>query len=137
MIATINKLLLAGKKSLSEMHLRKPGFTYRACGTFRKYKERTKKILKTGDLRNIYEKELDKVCFQYYMASGDFKDLIRRTAADKVLRNKACNIAKNPKCYGYQRIITLMVYTFVNEKFQVEPLRLETNLQLKKILIEK
>ena len=51
------------------------------------------------------------------MASGDFKYLTRRTAADKVLRNKASNIAKNPKCYGYQGIITSMVYIFVNEKF--------------------
>ena len=29
------------------------------------------------------------------MAYGDFKDLARRTASDKVLRNKAFNIAKN------------------------------------------
>ena len=35
------------------------------------------------------------------MASGDFKDWPRRTAADKVLRDKALNIAKNPKCNGY------------------------------------
>ena len=31
------------------------------------------------------------------MAYGDFKDLARRTASDKVLRNKAFNIAKNIK----------------------------------------
>ena len=31
------------------------------------------------------------------MAYGDFKDLTRRTASDKVLRDKAFNIAKNPK----------------------------------------
>ena len=37
------------------------------------------------------------------MAYGDFKDLARRTASDKVLRNKAFNIAKNPKYDGYQR----------------------------------
>ena len=36
------------------------------------------------------------------MAYGDFKDLNRRTAADKVLRYKAFNIAKNPKYDGYQ-----------------------------------
>ena len=44
------------------------------------------------------------------MAYGDFKDLPRRTASDKVLRyNKAFNIAKNPKYDGYQRDFALMV----------------------------
>ena len=31
------------------------------------------------------------------MAYGDFVDLAKRTASDKVLRNKAFDIAKNPK----------------------------------------
>ena len=35
------------------------------------------------------------------MAYGDFKDLAKRTAADKVLRGKAFNIAKDPKYDGY------------------------------------
>ena len=35
------------------------------------------------------------------MAYGDFKDLNRRTAADKVLRDKVFNIAKNPKYDGH------------------------------------
>ena len=39
-----------------------------------------------------------------------FKDLPRRTAADKVLRDKAFNIAKNPKYDRYQRGPALMVY---------------------------
>ena len=37
------------------------------------------------------------------MAYGDFKELTRRTASDKILRDKAFNIAKNPKYGGYQR----------------------------------
>ena len=37
------------------------------------------------------------------MAYGDFKDLNRRTAADKVLRDKAFNIAKNANYDGYQQ----------------------------------
>ena len=28
----VNKFLLAGDKSILEMHLRQPGFTYSACG---------------------------------------------------------------------------------------------------------
>ena len=47
------------------------------------------------------------------MAYGDFKDLNRRTFADKVLRDKAFNIAKDPKCDGYQRCLASMVYNFL------------------------
>ena len=50
------------------------------------------------------------------MAYGDFKDLARRTAADKVLRDKAFNIAKNPKCDGYQRGLAYIVYKFFDKK---------------------
>ena len=46
------------------------------------------------------------------MAYGGFKDLARRTASDKVLKDKAFNIAKNPKYDGYQREIVSMVYKF-------------------------
>ena len=46
----------------------------------------------TGDLRYIYRNELDKAYFQHDMAYGDFKDLAKRTAADKILRDKAFNI---------------------------------------------
>ena len=52
---------------------------------------------KTGDTSYIYKNEPDKACFQHDMAYGDFKDLKRRTFSDKVLRDKAFNIAKNPK----------------------------------------
>ena len=49
------------------------------------------------------------------MAYGDFKDLKRRTASDKVLRDKAFNITKNPKCDGYQRGLASMVYKFFDK----------------------
>ena len=41
------------------------------------------------------------------MAYGDFKDLAIRTASDKVLREKAFNIAKNPKYEGYRKVLFL------------------------------
>ena len=44
------------------------------------------------------------------MAYGDFKDLARRTTSDNVLRDKAFNIAKNPKYDGYQRGLSSVVY---------------------------
>ena len=53
------------------------------------------------------------------MAYGYFKDLKKRTAADKVLRDKAFNIAKNPKYDGYQRELDSMVYKFFDKKTKV------------------
>ena len=50
------------------------------------------------------------------MAYGDFKDIKRRTASDKILRDKAFNIAKNPKYDGYQRGLASMVYRFSDKK---------------------
>ena len=50
------------------------------------------------------------------MAYGDFKDLKKRTAADKVLRDKAFNIAKDPKYGGYQRGLASMVYEYFDKK---------------------
>ena len=50
------------------------------------------------------------------MAYGDFKDLAKRTAPDKVLKNEAFNIAKNPKYDGYQRGLASMIYKFFDKK---------------------
>ena len=50
------------------------------------------------------------------MAYGDFKDLKGRAFSDKVLRDKALNIAKNLKYDGYQRGLASMVYTFFDKK---------------------
>ena len=56
---------------------------YLHCGLFIKNKERMKKNFKeTGNSRYIYQKELNKSCFQQYLSYGDFKDLPRKTAAD-------------------------------------------------------
>ena len=111
----VNKFLLAGDKFMPEMHLKQPGFTYSACGPFTKNKERIQKFKETGDTSYIYRSELDKACFQHDMAYGDFKDLARKRASDKFLRDKAFNIAKNPKYYGYQRGLASMVYKFFDK----------------------
>ena len=50
------------------------------------------------------------------MTYGDFKDLTRRTVSDKILRDKAFNIAKNPKFDGYQGGLASMIYNFYDEK---------------------
>ena len=92
----VNKFLLAGDTFMPEMHLKQPRFTYSACGPFTKNKERIQKFKETGDTIYIYKNELDKACFEHDMAYGGFKDLARRTASGKVLRDKAFTIAKNP-----------------------------------------
>ena len=61
-----------------------------------KTKKEFKNLKKTGGTKYIHRNELDKACFQDNMAYGDCKDLARRTASDKVLRDKAFNIPKNP-----------------------------------------
>ena len=68
--------------------------------------------MKTGNTDFIYKNELDKACFQHDMVYGNFKDLARRTDSDKVLRDKAFKIAKNPKYDGYQRGLVSMVNKF-------------------------
>ena len=112
----VKKFLLAGHKFMPEMHLKQPGFNCCACESFTKNKERIQKSLKTGDTSYIYKNELDKACFQHGMVYGDFKYLARRTTSDKILRDKAFNIAKNPKYGGYQRGLASMVYKFFDEK---------------------
>ena len=75
----VNRFLLAGDKFMPQAHLRqpatlgKPGFTYSELD------------------------ELDKTCFSHNAAYFDSKNLAKRTAADKVLRNKAFSIAKDPR----------------------------------------
>ena len=112
----INKFLLAGDKFMPEMHLRQPQFVYSACGPFTRHKERIKEFKRTGDTRYIYRNELDKACFQLDSAYADHKNLINRTEADKVLRDKAYDIAKNPEYGGYQRGLASMVYNFFDKK---------------------
>ena len=122
----VNKFLLAGDKFMPEMHLKQPKFTYSACGPFTKNKERNNKFKETGDTTYNYKNELDKACFQHEIVYGYFKDLKRRTFSDKVLRDKAFNIAKNPKYQsikgikekypGYQRGLASMVYKFFDKK---------------------
>ena len=56
---------------------------------------------------------LAKACFQHDMAYGDFKDLKRRRASDKVLWDKTF---KNPKYDGYQRGLASMVYKRFDKK---------------------
>ena len=68
---------------MSKMHLKQPGFTYSACTPFTKNKERIEKYIKMGNTDYIYKNDLDKACFQHDMAYGKFKDLNKRTQAER------------------------------------------------------
>ena len=110
----INKFLLAGDRFMPEMHLRQPQFTYSACGPFTKHKQRIQKFKETTNF--IYKNELDKACFAHDAAYSDSKDLTERAIADKILKNRAFNIAKDQKYDGYQRAFASMVYKYFDKK---------------------
>ena len=113
-----------------EMHLKHPEFIYSTCRPFTKNKERIQRLKWTGDSRYIYKNELDKACFQHDTAYRDFKDLARRTTSDKVLRDKAIHIPKDPKYDGYQRGFAAMVYGFFDKKSSGSGIKSIPNKQL-------
>ena len=67
----------------------------------------------TGNTNFIYENELDKASFQHGMIYCKPKDLAKTTQSDKVLRDKAFEIASDPKYDVYQRGLASMVYEFL------------------------
>ena len=121
----VNKFLLAGDKFMPEMHLKQTGFTYSGCRPFTKDKEIIQKFKDYS--RYIYKNELDKTCFQRDVPHGDFKDLAKRTASDKVLRDEVFNIAKNSKYDEYEISLTSMVYKFFDKKPLVVVLLIKVN----------
>ena len=86
--------------------------------------------MQTRNTEFINKNELDKACFQHDMAYGKSKDFARRTQSDKVLRDKAFEIASNPKYDGYQRGLASMVYTFFDKISSESSVDAEPNYQL-------
>ena len=72
--------------------------------------------METGNTDFSYRNELDKACFQHYMAYSKSKDLVKRTQSNKVLKDKAFKIASDPTYDGYQRRLASMVYKFFDKK---------------------
>ena len=52
-----------------------------------------RKFKETGDSIYVYQNDLDKTCIQHDMTYGNFKDLAKSTASNKILSDKAFNIA--------------------------------------------
>ena len=82
---------------MPEMHLRQLGLAYTACILFTNNKESIQKFKETWNFWYIYQNKLDKAFFQHGIAYRDFKDSTRRTSSDKILRDKAFDIAKHFK----------------------------------------
>ena len=76
---------------------------------------KSKNLKKARDSSYMYKNELDKIYFQHDMAYGNFKNLPRTAASDKILRVKALNIAKNMKYGRYQRGLVSMGYKFFDK----------------------
>ena len=89
---------------MPEMNLDNPDLHIVLVDHVQKTKKKYKNV-KRQDLRYIYQNKLDKVCFQ-----------IRRKSSDKILRDKAFDIAKNPKYDQYQRGFASMIYEFFDKK---------------------
>ena len=73
-----------------------------------------KKLIQTGNTDYIYKNDLDKACLQHDMAYSKYKGLNKTTQSDKVLRDKAFEIASNPKYDDCQRELASMVYSLQN-----------------------
>ena len=82
MIKIVNNFLLAGDKFIPEFHVKQPGFTYIACGLFRKHCERIPKSRETGNLKYLYRNKLEKAFFAHDAAYSDSKDLAKTTVSD-------------------------------------------------------
>ena len=86
--------------------------------------------MQTEDTNYIYRNELHQASFQHVMAYGKYKDLERRTQSDKVLKDKAFEIANNPKYKGYQGGLASMVYKFFDKKSKGTGIKSMPNQQL-------
>ena len=103
-------------KFIPKLHLRQPGFTDSTFRQFTKHHERIQKFKETGDLHYIYKKKLDKACRAHDEAYANSKDLTKSTISDKILKDRDCKIALNPKYDGYQRGLVSKFYKFFLRK---------------------
>ena len=70
----------------------------------------------TGNLKHLYTNDLEKACFAHDAAYSDSEDLAKRTISDKIVKDKASEIARNHKYYGYQTLLASMVYRCFDKK---------------------
>ena len=112
----IKGFLLNGDKFMPELHLKQPGFTYCACGPFTKHGERIQKFREADNLKHLYRNGLGKACFAHDATYSVSKNLAKRTISDKILKDKASEIARERKYDVYQRALASMIYKFFDNK---------------------
>ena len=99
----VYKFSLAGAKFMSGLHSRQAEFTGSTCREFEKHRESFNKFKEPDDLKYIHKNKLDKACLDCDDASAIGKYLAKLTVSDKVMKDKAYEIALNPKYDGYQK----------------------------------
>ena len=98
---------------------------------FLKINKQFKNFKEQGIQTKFTKMNFDKDCFQHDIAYGNFKDLLKRTASDKILKDKAFKVVKNPKYDGYQRGLASMVYKFFDKKSAGSDVNMHENKEVK------
>ena len=101
---------------MPEIHFKKPRFTYSACGTFPKKKERTEKSVKTGNTTLLRKMIVIKLAFNMIMIVVNKKNLTKRTQSDQFLRDKAFEVESDSKFDSYQRGLASIVCKFLDKR---------------------
>ena len=112
----INICLLTGDTFMPELHFQQPGFIYSASGPFTKHHEGIWKFREEGNLKYLNRNELGKACFAHDAAYSDSKDLAKGTIWDKILNDKAYEIARNRKYDWFKKELASVVYRVVDKK---------------------
>ena len=107
--------MLTRDKFTPKLNFKQSGFTYSACRPFTKHRERIRKFRETDNLKHLYRNELDKACFAHDAAYSDSKDLAKTTISDKILKDRAREIARNCIYDGYQAAFASIVYSFLTK----------------------
>ena len=98
----VKKFLLTGDKFIQKLRL--------------KQRKRIQKFRETGNLKHSDRNKLHKACCAHDETHSNSKDLAKRTTSDKVVSDRAYEIARNRAYGGYQRALTSTVYRFLIEK---------------------
>ena len=99
-----------------ELNLKQAGFTYSAWRSFTKHCERIQKFREIGNLKHLFRNELNKLCFAHDAANSDSGDLPKKTSLDKILIDRAFEIARNSEDDGYQTVLAGVVYKFFDDE---------------------
>ena len=108
----VYKFSLTGDKFMLELQLERDRIYYSAWGPFTKHRDRIHIFRETDNLKHSCRNELNKFFFFFHDAAYLAKGII----SDKVLKDRAYNIARNRNYDGYQRALKSMPYKFYGKK---------------------